>query len=261
MAVKILIIDDDERERIVLRYIIEQLDDVKIIGEASNGLEGVLLAKENKPDLVLLDITMPELDGMETARRLKELPSPPLFVFVTLHADKAVEAFKLGALDYIVKPIEPGRIRETIERVNKQLAHDKYIDLQVEAKLRERINLLLRSMGRDDLPYIKLPVKEKGRIILLNQEQIVYAESRGKKVFIITDEGEYSSSYTLNELEIRLDSSRFFRVHQAFIVNIIKAREIIPYGDGSYLIDLGPTHKQIVLSRSRARQLKEKIGL
>lgn len=77
MAIKVLIIDDDERERIVLRYIIEQMDDVKIIGEATNGIEGVMLAKEKKPDLVLLDIFMPELNGIETARRLRELPHPP----------------------------------------------------------------------------------------------------------------------------------------------------------------------------------------
>lgn len=261
MAIKILIIDDDERERIVLRYIIEQMEDVKIIGEASNGIEGVMLAKEKKPDLVLLDIFMPELDGMETARRLRELPNPPLFVFVTLHAEKAVEAFDVGALDYIVKPIEPGRIRETIERANKRLAHEKFISARVEEKLRERINALLRSMRREDIIYSKLPIKERGRIILLNQEKIVYAEARDKKVYVYTDEGEFATSYTLNQLENRLDSTSFFRVHQAFIVNLNRAKEILPFGEGSYLISLDKFDKQIILSRARARILKNKLGL
>ena len=261
MAIKILIIDDDERERIVLRYIIEQMEDVKIIGEASNGIEGVMLAKDKKPDLVLLDIFMPELDGMETARRLRELPNPPLFVFVTLHAEKAVEAFDVGALDYIVKPIEPGRIRETIERANRRLAHEKFVSAKVEEKLRERINLMLRSMRREDITYTKLPIKERGRILLLNQEDIVYAESRQKKVFVYTDEAEYATTYTLNELENRLDSTRFFRVHQAFIVNLNRAKEILPFGEGTYLINLEEFDKQIILSRTRARVLKNKLGI
>lgn len=261
MAIKVLIIDDDERERIVLRYIIEQMEDVKIIGEASNGIEGVMLAKEKKPDLVLLDILMPELDGMETARRLRELPNPPLFVFVTLHAEKAVEAFDVGALDYIVKPIEPGRIRETIERANKRLAHEKFISARVEEKLRERINAMLRSMRREDITYSKLPIKERGRIILLNQEDIVYAEARDKKVYVYTDESEFATTYTLNQLETRLDSTRFFRVHQAYIVNLNRAREILPFGEGSYLINLDEFDKQIILSRARARVLKKKLGM
>ena len=261
MALKVLIIDDDERERIVLRYIIEQMEDVKIIGEASNGIEGVMLAKEKKPDLVLLDILMPELDGMETARRLRELPNPPLFVFVTLHVEKAVEAFDVGALDYIVKPIEPGRIRETIERANKRLAHEKFISARVEEKLRERINAMLRSMRREDITYSKLPIKERGRIILLNQEDIVYAEARDKKVYVYTDEAEFATTYTLNQLENRLDSTRFFRVHQAYIVNLNRAREILPFGEGSYLINLDEFDKQIILSRARARVLKKKLGM
>lgn len=261
MAIKVLIIDDDERERIVLRYIIEQMQDVKIIGEASNGIEGVMLAKEKKPDLVLLDIFMPELDGMETARRLREMAHPPLFVFVTLHAEKAVEAFNVGALDYIVKPIEPNRIRETIERANKQLANEKFISAKVEEKVRERINTLLKSMRREDITYAKLPIKERSRIILLNQEDIIYTESRGKKVFVYTDEGEFATTYTLNQLENRLDSTSFFRVHQAFIVNLNRAKEIVPFGEGSYLINLNECDKQIILSRARARVLKNKLGI
>lgn len=261
MLIKVLIIDDDERERIVLRYIIEQIEDVKIIGEASNGIEGVMLAKEKRPELVLLDITMPEIDGMETARRLRGLPNPPLFAFVTLHSEKAVEAFEVGALDYVVKPIDRNRIRETIERANKQLAHEKYVDLQVEAKLRKRLNLLLRNTVQESITYDKLPIRDRGKIILLNQEDILFAESRGKKIFVVTDDNEFSTSYTLNELEMRLDSTRFFRAHQAFIVNIYRAQELLPFGEGSYVINLDNHDKQIMLSRSRAKILKDRLGI
>jgi two-component system response regulator LytT len=261
LALKILIIDDDERERIVLRYLIEQLDDVKIIGEASNGVEGMLMAKEKKPDLVFLDIFMPEMNGVETARHLSEVLDNPLFVFVTLHSEFAVEAFEVGALDYIVKPFEPNRIKETLERAKKQLAHDKYINARVEEKLRERIEILLRSINKDGVFFDKLPIKERAKITLINQDDIIFAESQGKKVIIYTDTEEYGTSFTLNELELRLDSTRFFRVHQAFIVNLNRVKEIVAFGEGSYMINLDNAKKQIILSRSRAKMLRHRFGV
>ncbi|MGE5416221.1 MAG: LytR/AlgR family response regulator transcription factor [Acidobacteriota bacterium] len=261
MSLRILIVDDDERERIVLRYILEQVEDVKIIAEASNGMEGVLLAKEKKPDLVFLDIYMPELSGMDTARRLREFAEPPLFAFVTLRPEHAVEAFELGALDYIVKPLEPGRIKETIERAKKRLTHEKYLNSRVEEMLRGRIDTLLKSLPKDDIIYGKLPIKERGKTTLINQDDIIYCESQGKKVFLYTDNEDYGTSYTLSELEERLDGTKFFRVHQAFIVNLNRVREIVAFGEGSYLINLDKTKKQIILSRSRAKVLRHKLGI
>lgn len=261
MSVRILIVDDDERERIVLRYILEQVEDVKIIAEASNGMEGVLLAKEKKPDLVFLDIFMPELSGLETARNLKEFTEPPLMVFVTMHSEYAAEAFKLDALDYIIKPLEPGRIRETIERAKKRLAHEEYLHARVEEMMRLRIDALLRNLPRGDVILGKLPIKERGKTTLINQDDIIYCESQGKKVFIYTENEEFATSYTLNELEERLDTTKFFRAHQAYIVNLDHVREIVSFGEGSYMINLDKSKQQIILSRSRAKLLRRKLGI
>ncbi|MGE5396143.1 MAG: LytR/AlgR family response regulator transcription factor [Chitinophagales bacterium] len=261
MSLSLLIIDDDERERIVLRYIVEQIEDVRIIGEANNGLEGVLLCKEKKPDLVFLDIFMPELNGLDTARELRELAEPPLFAFVTLRSEHAVEAFELDALDYIVKPLEPNRIRETIERAQKRLLHDKLLEARVEEKMRNRINSLLRTIPKEDIIFDMLPIKERGKITLISQNDIIYAESQGKKVFIYTDNESYATSYTLSELEARLDRSKFFRAHQAFIVNLTRVKEIVAFGEGSYLINIDRSKKQIILSRARAKLLRTKLGL
>ena len=106
MPVRIIIVDDDERERIVLRYIAEQIKDVSIVGEAVHGLEALLLCQEKKVDLVLLDIAMPEMGGLETARKLMDMKEPPLFTFITARREMAVDAYELGALDFIVKPVE-----------------------------------------------------------------------------------------------------------------------------------------------------------
>ncbi len=261
MSVRVLIVDDDERERIVVRYVLEQINDVEIVGEAVHGLEALLLCQEKKVDLVFLDITMPEMGGLETAHKLQELKEPPLFVFVTAKKDMAVEAFDLGAIDYIVKPIGQNRIEKTIDRTKWQIAHRDTIEELVRQKLKERIDFILERYKNHEIYSNKLPVREKGKITLLNQDEVVYCESQGKKVYICTNNGGYLSNYTLNELESRLDKSIFFRAHQAFIVNLNYIQEIINFGEGSYLLHLNSSDKNIILSRSRAKLLRQKMGI
>jgi two-component system response regulator LytT len=261
MEVKVLIVDDDERERIVHRYVLENIKDVEIVGEAVNGLDALLLCQEKKVDLVLLDIKMSEMDGFETANKLKQLKNPPLIAFVTMNKEMAVDAYEIGALDYIVKPIEQNRIEKTILRTKAQIAHRHYIDELVNHKLKDRIDEMLDKFRNQEQYARKLPVREKGKIVLIKPEDIVFCESQGKKVFICTMNEGFLSSYTLNELENRLDQSFFFRAHQAFIVNLNYIKEIINFGEGSYLLNLEYSQKNIILSRSRAKRLKEKLGI
>jgi two-component system response regulator LytT len=261
MSVRILIVDDDERERIVLRYVLEQIKDVEIIGEAIHGREALLLCQEKKVDLVFLDITMPEIGGIETAYRVKQLKDSPLFVFITVKQDMAVKAYELGALDYIVKPIEQNRIELTIDRARKQLAHQNIIEEMVKGRLKERIDFILEKSRGYEIYSNKLPIREKGKISLLNQENIVFCESQGKKVYICTCNEDYLSNYTLNELENRLNNIKFFRAHQAFIVNINYIKEIVNCGEGSYMLYLENCDRSINLSRSRAKVLRQKLGI
>lgn len=261
MSVRALIVEDDERERIVMRYVLENIKDVDIVGEAVNGLEALLLCQEKKVDLVLLDINMSEMDGFETAQKLKKLKNPPLFAFVTMSKELAVDAFELGALDYIVKPIEQTRIEKTILRTKMQIAHRSYINEIVTDKLKDRIEFIMDKFKNQELYANKLPVREKGKIVLVKPEDIVYCESQGKKVFICTCQLGYLSNYTLNELAQRLDNTCFFRAHQAFIVNLNYVKEIINFGEGSYLLNMEYSSKNIILSRSRAKSLKEKLGI
>lgn len=261
MGVRVLIVDDDERERIVQRYVLENIKDVEIVGEAINGLDALLLCQEKKIDLVLLDIGMSEMNGLETAHKLIQLKNPPLFAFVTVNRDKATEAYELGAIDYIVKPIEQTRIERTIQRTKAQILHHHYIDELVNHKLRERIEDILDKYKNQEQYARKLPVREKGKIALLKPEEIIFCESQGKKVLISTTDEDYISSYTLNELENRLDQNYFFRAHQAFIVNLNFVREIINFGEGSYLLKMDCSQKNIILSRSRAKNLREKLGI
>jgi two-component system response regulator LytT len=261
MSVKVLIVDDDERERIVLRYILEQSRDVEIVGEAVHGLEALLLCQEKKVDLVFLDITMPEMGGLETAYKLRGLREAPHFAFITVKKDMAVEAFELGAIDYIVKPFEQARVEKTLDRVKAQIGHKDVIEELVKQKLKERIDFFLEKYRNYEIYSKRLPVREKGKISLVNQEEIIYCESQGKKVFICTNNEGYLSNFTLNELEARLNSLSFFRAHQAFIVNLNYIKEIVNFGEGSYLLHLNNCNKNIILSRSKAKLLRERIGV
>lgn len=261
MSVRVLIVDDNERERIVLRYLLEQLHDVEIIGEAVHGLEALMLCQEKKIDLVFLDITMPEMDGLETAQKLMEMKEPPLVAFVTIQTSMAVRAFELGAVDYIVKPIEQKRIEKTIYRAKERITHNEVLEELVKTKLKTRIDFILEKYVENEAFFKRLPVRSKGKITLLNQDDIVYCESQGKKVFICTEKEGYITNYTLNELVTRLDDTRFFRAHQAYLVNLNYIKEIINYGEGSYILHLSPCDREITLSRSKLRLLREKMGI
>ncbi|MDD2619061.1 MAG: LytTR family DNA-binding domain-containing protein [Syntrophomonadaceae bacterium] len=261
MTVKLLIVDDDERERIVLRYLLEQIGDIQIVGEAVHGLEALLLCQERRVDLVCLDIAMPEMGGLETAAKLKELKNPPFFAFITARPDMAVKAFEMGALDFIVKPVEQSRIKKTIDKAKLQIAHRDVIEDMVSQHLKARIDLILERCKDSELYSGKLFIREKGKISFVNQTDIIFCESQGKKVLICTDKQDYVSNYTLNSLEKRLDERLFFRAHQAFIVNIDYIREVINLGEGSYIMHLENCQKDIILSRSKAKLLKDKMGM
>jgi two-component system LytT family response regulator/two-component system response regulator LytT len=261
MPVRAIIVDDDHKERIVLRYLLEQVKDVIIVGEAVHGLEALMLCQEKKIDLVFLDITMPEMDGLETAARLMEMKDSPAIAFITAQTGMAVAAFELGALDYIVKPIEQSRIEKTIGRVKERIAHRDYIEEMVRQRLRNRIDYIMAKYNEDELLIKRLPIREKGKITLVRHEDIIVCESQGKKVFICTRKGGYLTNYTLNQLEKRLYDTCFLRVHQAFLVNMNYIREIKHFGEGSYLLQLDVCEKEITLSRSKLRLLREKLDI
>ena len=261
MSVKTLIVDDDEKERIVIRYLLEQFKDIKIVGEAVHGLEALMICQEKKVDVVFLDISMPEMDGLVTTAKLMEMKEPPLIVFITAQTGMAVTAFELGAVDYIVKPIEQSRIEKTIQRIKKRIAHKDYIEEMVQNRLKSRIDMMLEHSSENEMYFKRLAIREKGKIILLRHKDIIVCESQGKKVNICTKKTGYLTNYTLNELEKRLDDACFFRAHQGYLVNLKYIEEIKSFGEGSYILHLQLCNRDITLSRSKLRLLREKMGI
>ncbi len=175
--------------------------------------------------------------------------------------ERAVEAFAWGALDYLVKPVESKRIEKSVLRARERLLDRERIQEIVEIKLKERIEFILGKYRQANKTFNLLPVRGKGKITLLKEEDIVYCESQVKKVIICTRNGMYISNFTLNELAVKLSEIDFFRAHPAFMVNLNYVKEILNFGEGSYVLRLHGCERDIILSRSRAKLLRHRLGI
>lgn len=249
---KVMIADDEAFAREELKHILSEIEEVSFEGEAKNGLEAIKLVDEKACDLLLLDIEMPGLNGIEVARKLLKKNNPPKIIFATAYDHYAVEAFEVNAIDYILKPFDEDRIKKGIVRV-----------LSLEPKdVAGKLEKMLLSFEKREKYLSKVCVKTKGNIHLVDINDIVYAKGEGGLVFICENGKEYLSDYkSLESLEEKLDPQKFYKTHRAYLVNIDKMKEIIPQGGGNYTIRCKTSSDQFVdlpLSRRQAKDLKKK---
>jgi DNA-binding LytR/AlgR family response regulator len=243
--IRIVIVDDEELARKRINELLDRLDDVECVGEAANGLEAVERIRELSPDVVILDIQMPGMTGLEVVEALDD---PPLVIFATAYDEYAIKAFELNSIDYLLKPIEAERLSEAIERARKLAAGGPELDEQIK-----RLADLVRSRGVD-----RLPVLRGKRIILVDVKDIVWIGVADELVFVHTKDARYLINMTMAELEQRLDPAVFFRTHRSSIVNLNHVLEIVPWYSGKYKVVVGDAeHTELVLSRARAKTLRE----
>ena len=248
MSLRALIVDDEAPARSELRYMLEKTDDVEIVGEASNAREAIELIRALNHDVVFLDIEMPGLTGLNVAEIILELPRSPAVVFVTAYGEYAVKAFELDATDYLIKPFDEKRLHKTINKITEVRREDQ------KATNNQPSEGLL-NIGR-------LPVEKRGKTILLSNDDIIYANTKNDYTFIHTYDDNYITSFTLKELEGRLQDDAFFRAHRGFIVNLHEVKEIVPMFGGSFLLRVKDSKEsEIPVSRRNARKLRSILGL
>ncbi len=240
---RVVIADDEPRAREFLQLVLEKIPGVEVVGQAGNGSQAVQLARDLAPDLMFLDIRMPELDGLAAARELAQLSAPPRVVFVTAYDQYALEAFKVQALDYLVKPFKAEAVRETIERFRQEASRGNGVDM-------ERVLSILKRGRHAKIP---LPV-EGGNTILLDPRDIHYIERRGLDVVVKTAKKVYTTNINLKDFEQRLDPLDFFRCHKGYIVRLELIEEVIHSGRTFEL--LLSTGDRILLSREKEKQLR-----
>jgi len=231
--VKVLIAEDNPIELSYLKKLLANETGFTVIGEAYDGDTAINQINTLKPDLVFLDIQMPGVSGVEVSKAIDQNIK---IVFITAHHDYAVEAFEIGSVDYLLKPVDEERFQLTLKRL-RQLWMPKKKDI--------------------------LPIKVGRETIILDTDEIILIEKQKgiKKVAIYTNKDFYNTNISLDSLEYKLGKSGFVRTHKSFLVNINKIKKILPWGDKSYLAKLEGTSKDIFISRKYASTVKLAINM
>jgi DNA-binding LytR/AlgR family response regulator len=240
-----LIVDDESPARERLRRLLSDIEGVELIGEAESGVQAVEMIERQRPDLVLLDIQMPGLDGFGVIEALAE---PPLIIFVTAYDDYAIRAFEVNALDYLLKPFSRERLEVAVRRAQESL-HE-------ERDFAARLGPLLESLARQGQHLTRLAVRDRDRIRVLDVSEVDWICVTGEQVVVHAGGQMYTARRTLAELESRLDPGRFFRAHRSAIVNLDRVVEVVPWFKGSHRLRL-TTGAEVELSRARARALRK----
>lgn len=247
MSITTFLIDDEAPARRELRYLLEQLPELEIVGEAATAAEGLRLLRQLKPRLLFLDIQMPGLTGIELSQILQELPERPLVVFSTAYSQFAVEAFNLEAFDYLLKPVTLERLGKTIDKVHKQLA----AALSGPEKS-------LPEPAHDDRKWVA--ARQGSKILPIAPESIVFVRCTEAVTHIHTATRVYQTSHTITALQEQLEPYAFFRAHRNSLVNLNCILEIIPWFSGSCkLVMNDPARTEILVSRYHARELKKHL--
>jgi two-component system, LytTR family, response regulator len=258
MTIRTILVDDEPLAIQGLELRLQEFDDVEIIDKCSNGREAIRSIKTHKPDLVFLDIQMPGFDGFSVVQGLMEV-EPPLFVFVTAYSDHAIRAFEAQAMDYLMKPVEPSRLADTIERVRQRLSEKRGVE-EIE-KLKE----VLAEVAPDAVDEIAasavdgemasnrfeklINIKDRGQIFRVDVDTIERIDAAGDYMCIYTGDNTLILRETMKDLEKRLDPRRFQRVHRSTIVNLDLVRQVKPHTNGECFLVLD-SGAQVKVSRS-----------
>ncbi len=246
-----IVVDDEQLACDELSYLLKDFPEVEVIATGSNGLEAVEMIQKLEPEIVFLDVQMPGLDGLGVVRRLREKGSDlPYFIFVTAYDQYAVEAFRLEALDYLLKPVDKLRLAETIERARRTIQDKKAPDASAASQSAAP-------------PRTKLLVRANSRQFIVDANDVIYATIDNGLITLVTTNLEGHSSYrTIEDLQANLDREMFWRVHRSYLVNINRIKEVVPWFKSSYQLRMDDRkHTEVPVSRVQTRRLRELFKL
>jgi two-component system LytT family response regulator/two-component system response regulator LytT len=248
-----IVVDDEQLACDEISYLLKDFPEIELVATGSNGLEALDLIQKLEPDLAFLDVHMPGLDGMGVVRRLREKGiEPPGLIFVTAYDQYAVEAFRIEALDYLLKPIEKSRLAETIERARRILQDRKGAEPATSSPAKPA-----------SAPRSKLLVRASNRNFIVDANDVIYATIDNGLITLVTTNLEGQSNYrTIEDLQTSLDRDMFWRVHRSYLVNINRIKEVVPWFKSSYQLRMDDKkHTEIPVSRVQTRRLRELFKL
>jgi two-component system LytT family response regulator/two-component system response regulator LytT len=285
MNLTALIIDDEQLARDELRFLLDSVGGVDVVAQGTNGIEGVELIEEHRPDLVFLDVQMPGLDGFAVIQRVMErnrlrgggAEPLPQIIFATAYDQYAVRAFDVNAVDYLLKPFDQARVEQAVTRARNRIdaagangagTNGQGTGVQGESPIESQLEALLKLLnrpqgsGRGAQPA-KLIVQAQSRLLLIDQADICFAAIDEGVIRVVTQtfEGQ-SKCRTLEELLELLDSAVFWRAHRGFVVNIDHIREVVPWFKSSYQLRMNDKRQtEIPVSRAQTKRLRELFNL
>ena len=285
MDIKALVVDDEQLARDELCYLLEQAGGVTVVAQAANGRDALALIAEHGPDLVFLDVQMPGLNGFEVARQVLERqdrgepddpdrddgPAGTEIVFVTAFDQYAIDAFQVDAVDYLLKPVDPERLDQAVQRARRRIgarAGTRGGDEAAErplanAELERLVKRLAEGAGGLRGRRERLAVKVGERVFLVDAGDVIFATLADEVVTVAATGFTGTSNYrTLDELQAQLDPETFWRVHRAYLVNINKIKEIVPWFSRNYILKMSDAKStEIPVSRSQTKRLREYLRL
>ncbi len=285
MTIRALIVDDEQLARQELEYLLRRADDVQVVAQGKNGVEAVELIRTHQPDVVFLDVQMPGLDGFAVLKKLldKSRKTPlPNIVFATAFDKYAVRAFEVNAVDYLLKPFEEARVRQTLQKIKARLADAATANLnpaptesnanavaslaQATNGVDDRLDALVRLLEHQQVPAktaARIVLRVGGRLLLVEQRDICFASIEEGTINVVTPliEG-HSNCRTLEDLLNLLDPELFWRAHRSFVVNIHRIQEVVPWFKSSYQLRMDDRrHTEIPVSRAQTKRLRELFNL
>lgn len=225
-----IIVDDEYPARQELAYFINNFSNLKIIGEFDDSINALEFIKDNKPDVVFLDINMPKLSGISLGEIINSFEIKPLIIFVTAYRDYAADAFEIDAFDYILKPYSETRIVATLSKIEKSIKKNVYSD--------------------------KITLWKDEKMVVVNINDICYCEAHEREVYVYTKNDKYVVVTSISDFSKKLPEKNFFRCHRSFIVNINKIIEIIPWFNNTYVLKVEGIDTNIPVSRNNIAKFK-----
>lgn len=250
--IRALIVDDEPLARDMIREMLADDSEVEIIGECVNGREAVEAIQTHAPDLLFLDVQMPEANAFAVLEALKT-ERVPLIVFVTAYDQYAVQAFDVHALDYLLKPFDRERFETAMQRVKAQLRQ------QTNGDREQRILTILEELKAETKHLERLVIKNAGRVFFLETDEIDWIEAEGNYVRVHAGKKSHLIRETISSLESQLDPKKFLRIHRSAIVKIDRIQELQPWFHGEYHVILH-NGTQLTLSRNYRERLQEVLG-
>jgi two-component system LytT family response regulator len=250
--IRALVIDD---ERLARNFILEMLkedEEVEIIGECLNGREAIEAIQTHAPDLIFLDVQMPEVGGFAVLEKLAK-EKMPFVIFVTAYDQYAVRAFEVNALDFLLKPFDRKRFKIAWQKAKARIQRER------NELLDQRILSLLKGLKAEPSYLERLVLKTNGRIFFLDTDEVDWIEAEGNYVSIHSGEKSYLLRDTISGLEVQLDPKKFLRIHRSAIVKLEKIQELQPLFHGDYRVTMRDG-TQLTLSRNYRDKLQDALG-